>query len=91
MPSLNQERYRSGSLMSQNNKYLYCFQGCDQNGSTLNNFERLDLSEKYLSEWSETSMDENRWEIFDIQELEIYDILKKNFILFEIHRLSNCS
>ena len=75
--------------MSHDNKYLYCFQGCDGNGSTINNFERLDLSDKYVSEWSETTMDENCWELFEIQEPQVYDVLKKNFILFEIHRLTD--
>ena len=53
MPDLNQERYRAGSIMSEDFKFLYCFQGCNKNGITVNNFERLDLSEKYVSEWSE--------------------------------------
>ena len=43
MPNLNMARYRAGTFMTPDKRYLYSLKGCDVIGGTINNYERLDL------------------------------------------------
>ena len=71
MPSLNVGRYRCGSFMTKDRKYLYCLKGYEINGNPISSFERINLfaeSTYAISEPFDTDLNDFSWDLFEIQE-----------------------